>query len=81
MSRGQRQRIALGRAIVHRPRVLLLDEPFSGLDSDGTALLERVIHEERVANSIVIAVSHDSTFADRVEARRVVLKNGRLLAT
>ena len=78
LSRGQRQRIALGRALVHNPDVLLLDEPFSGLDIEGTALLERVLLEERGRGTIVIAVSHDPGFCDRVGATRWQLKNGRL---
>jgi len=79
LSRGQRQRVALCRALVHRPQVLLLDEPFSGLDLDGISMLEHVLEEERTAKSVVIAVSHDATFAGRMQARRAVLKGGRLL--
>jgi heme exporter protein A len=78
MSRGQRQRVALGRALVHRPDVLLLDEPFSGLDVEGVASLERVLLQERERGAIVIAVSHDSSFGERMGARRVVLRKGRL---
>lgn len=78
MSRGQRQRIALGRALVHSPDVLLLDEPFSGLDVDGSALLERVLEEERTRGTIIIAVSHDPAFCERIGAIRWRLKSGRI---
>jgi ABC-type multidrug transport system ATPase subunit len=78
LSRGQRQRIALGRALVHNPDVLLLDEPFSGLDVEGIALLERVLREERERGTIVIAVSHDPEFCERIGAVRWQLKTGRL---
>lgn len=78
MSRGQRQRIALGRALVHNPSVLLLDEPFSGLDVDGIALLDRVLLEERERGTIVIAVSHDPSFCERIGAIHWRLMSGRL---
>jgi ABC-type multidrug transport system ATPase subunit len=78
MSRGQRQRIALGRALVHSPNVLLLDEPFSGLDVDGTVLLERVLLEERDRGTIVIAVTHDPSLSKRIGAVRWVLKGGHV---
>ena len=81
MSRGQRQRIALGRALVHKPNVLLLDEPFSGLDVDGIALLERVLVEERERGTIVVAVSHDPSFCERIGATRWLLRAGRLSQT
>ncbi len=78
MSRGQRQRVALGRALVHSPNVLLLDEPFSGLDVEGMTLLERVLRAERERGTIVVAVSHDPSFSDRIGANRLILKGGRL---
>jgi ABC-type sulfate/molybdate transport systems ATPase subunit len=56
----------------------LLDEPFSGLDVEGMALLERVLVEERERGTIVVAVSHDQNFATRIGANRLVLKAGRL---
>lgn len=78
MSRGQRQRIALGRALVNDPSVLLLDEPFSGLDLDGSALLEAVLVAERDRGTIVVAVSHDPAFCGRIGATRMVLGGGRV---
>jgi ABC-type sulfate/molybdate transport systems ATPase subunit len=78
MSRGQRQRVALGKALVHSPNVLLLDEPFSGLDVEGIGLLEHILREEREMGTIVIAVSHDPSFSDRMSAARMVLRAGRL---
>ena len=78
LSRGQKQRVALARALVHSPSVLLLDEPWTGLDSKSTSLLERVLLEERERGSLVIVVSHGEGVAERLHARRVRLENGRI---
>jgi heme exporter protein A len=80
LSRGQRQRIALARALVHEPSIVLLDEPVTGLDADGSERVEHLLVEERDRGAIVIVVSHVQGAADRVGARRVRLERGRLTA-
>ena len=78
LSRGQRQRVSLARALVHDPSVLLLDEPWTGLDASSSALLERIVVEQRDAGALVVVVSHEPNLADRLGARRVRLENGRV---
>ncbi len=77
-SRGQRQRIALARALVHRPRLILLDEPTAGLDEHSTGRLEAVVAEEAKRGCAVVVVTHDRAFGDRIGTRRVRLARGRL---
>jgi heme exporter protein A len=79
-SRGMRQRLALERALLHAPRLLLLDEPFTGLDdTSGQALVGRLTGlKER--GHIVIAATHDLDLAEDLLDRIVVLRDGRVLA-
>jgi heme exporter protein A len=81
LSRGQRQRIALARALVHAPSILLLDEPFSGLDDTSSKRLERVLIEEKDRGAIVIVVNHAPGLAERLGARRVRLEGGRIVSS
>jgi heme exporter protein A len=80
LSRGQRQRIALARALVHDPGVLLLDEPWTGLDLASVDKLEAVIREEVARGSLVVAVTHGAGVAERLGARRLRIEGGRVIA-
>ena len=78
LSRGQKQRVALARALVHSPSVLLLDEPWTGLDQKSAGLLEQVLRDERERGSLIIVVSHGEGVAERLGARRVRIEGGRI---
>jgi heme exporter protein A len=80
LSRGQRQRIALARAMVHAPTFLLLDEPTTGLDREGTERLLEAVRAEAGRGAIVVFVTHDAAVAERIATRRLILERGRLQA-
>ncbi len=77
-SRGMLQRLAVARALIHRPRLLLADEPFTGLDRSGIELLARLLTEERERGAIVLVVTHDFDAVAGLAARLVVLARGRV---
>ena len=72
LSRGLVQRAALARALIHAPRLLLLDEPFTGLDAVASERLQRLLRQRRPAGLGTVVVTHQVTevwdFADRVVA-------------
>lgn len=78
LSRGQRQRVALARGMVGRPAVLLLDEPWAGLDGSGRSRLDAVIGEERARGTVVVVVAHEADTAERLRGRRIRLERGAL---
>jgi heme ABC exporter ATP-binding subunit CcmA len=77
-SRGMRQRLALERALLHNPRLVLLDEPFTGLDDSATAALRRRLAGLSAAGTIVLVTTHDLETIEPIADRAVVLQNGRL---
>lgn len=76
-SRGMIQRLALARLLLHDPRLLLLDEPFAGLDAAGGALLESVLRDLGDDRALVL-VTHDMAIAARHSSRVLGLKAGRV---
>ena len=79
-SKGMRQKVALAGALVHAPRVIILDEPLTGLDAGSARQVKRVLRE-RVANGdTVIMTTHILEVAERMADRIGVIAGGRLIA-
>ena len=78
-SRGMRQRVALERALIHEPRLALLDEPFTGLDDASAAALVRRLGTLREGGTIVILATHDLDLAEGLLDEAVFLRDGRVV--
>jgi len=76
-SRGMRQRLALERALLHQPRLVLLDEPFTGLDDRSADALVDRISELGQNGAIVFAATHDFDYAGRIATRAACVIRGR----
>jgi heme ABC exporter ATP-binding subunit CcmA len=72
LSRGMQQRLAIGRAVLHDPKLLVLDEPDASLDADGAELLARVMK-----GRAVVMATHDRALANRLCSRILELRRGR----
>ena len=77
LSRGERQRVAVARTFLHDPEAVFLDEPFTGLDLGGAALLEAALGELAAAGRIVVLATHDMARGLRLADRFLVLREGR----
>ena len=76
LSRGMRQRVALARALLHDPDVLLLDEPYSGLDQDALVMLKTIL---TARNKTILLVTHDLARGLESADRVAILNRGRLV--
>jgi ABC-type multidrug transport system ATPase subunit len=80
LSQGMRQRLSIARALVHEPRLILLDEPSSNLDAAGRQWLERLFDRWRRAGQSVCFASHDAAQSRSLADRIVHLDAGRMVA-
>ena len=78
-SRGMRQRVALERALLHDPKLILLDEPFTGLDHASAHALVARLQERQRAGCLIVVATHDLDVADGLLTRAIYLKNGRVV--
>ena len=79
-SRGMRQRLALERALLHGPRLVLLDEPFTGLDDRAVGIVTDRLKRIASEGAIVVLATHDLDLAEGLVTRLVLLRGGRMIA-
>lgn len=79
LPRGIRQRVAIARAAIHRPSILLLDEPLAGLDESGVEHVRVLLQEWRQAVVAVLFTTHDCRATERLADRVLHLQAGRLI--
>jgi len=79
-SKGMRQKVLLAAALLHNPEIVLLDEPFSGLDVNSALVLRNVIRELAVRGKVVLFSSHELETVERVSSHVVILHKGRVVA-
>ena len=80
-SRGMRQRIALERVLIHGPQLLLLDEPFTGLDDQSVATLIARLLDLRTKGTITVLATHDLEMVEGLFDQAVLIRDGRMLET
>ncbi|HLK67257.1 MAG TPA: ABC transporter ATP-binding protein [Bryobacteraceae bacterium] len=79
-SKGMRQKVLLAAALLHNPDLVLLDEPFSGLDVNSALVLRGLIAELAVRGKVVLFSSHELETVERVCSRVVILHKGKVVA-
>ncbi|MEO8334445.1 MAG: heme ABC exporter ATP-binding protein CcmA [bacterium] len=78
LSRGLQQRVSIARAIVHVPRLLLCDEPYTGLDEVGSAALTHALAERRASGAALLLVTHNLGEGLALATHAAIMRRGRL---
>jgi heme exporter protein A len=79
LSRGLQQRVSIARAIVHEPRLLLCDEPYTGLDEVGSASLTTALAERRAAGAALLLVTHNLGEGLALATHAAIMRRGRFV--
>ena len=79
LSGGEKQRVAIARALISQPKILLADEPTGNVDPPLAKRLLRLFQELHRSGTSVVIATHDINLMDQFDARRLILKEGRLL--
>lgn len=77
-SLGMKERLGIAQAILKKPKLILLDEPTNGIDSDGIQILEELLWRLKEAGSTIVVTSHDRDFLDAVTSQCYEMKEGSL---
>ena len=80
-SRGMQQRLAIGRAILHDPDVMLFDEPYTGLDQDASSVLDDILQNVAGQGRTVVMTSHDLSRVEALATRFDILSRGVIAAS
>jgi len=80
-SRGMQQRLAIGRAVLHDPDVILFDEPYTGLDQDASSMLDDVLKTVAGQGHTIVMTSHDLARTEDLATRFDILSRGKISAS
>jgi ABC-2 type transport system ATP-binding protein len=79
-SKGMRQKVLLAAALMHNPDLILLDEPFSGLDVGTSLVLRSLIQELAARGKVILFSSHELETVERISSHVVILHKGKIVA-
>jgi len=79
LSRGMSQRAAIARALLHDPSIIILDEPFTGLDQSVSNLLSKILSEELKKNKIIIMATHNIDLGYKASNKLAIMRKGNLV--
>jgi len=80
-SKGMRQKVAIIAALMHRPEVLIMDEPLDGLDANSAMIVKELVKQMAAQGKTVLFCSHILDVVDRMCSKIVIINNGRLVAS
>ncbi len=79
ISQGMRQRLSVARALIHEPRILMLDEPFSSLDAAASGWLIRVLRGQRSRGGAICIATHDHPLLQEIANRKLIVRHSSVL--